>query len=649
MGRDGEAHFFLPLDPSWKHGHTLEIQASIIDANQREQRTSKVIPLGSKADPDFELTLGQTEVRPGDPIAVSINCADGKTVSLLAFKLKPEIDWNDGAPMAGNPFLSSVGSFSRSAIHLRQQWVPAQPTQRIAREFHSISVLKKGKVDGGKASYETNLRIGKPGAYVVRALAQDANGQEMAVERTVVVLPSERANGVFLKLESDRFAAGKPLRGTVRSRFDGAVILLALRDGNGVRALRPVTIKKGAADFEIPLPKDLTVGCELTARYTDDGHALHFHRRPFAVEPEVSHLNISSTIPESVEPGTEVEMEFSVDRKEVTDLVVSVYDQSLLGIAPDPGIDGPSLFYADTRVEDDVAERMLRSYFGNLSMNQLKEGLRTYLDEKDSKNQSSDLILQQLRALHQSINRKQLDAFQLPVLLAWLGVPLDLETLLRNLQFRGRYGAWRLDGLGDEEMDGPITNLLNRTSLYQTRLVFSVVGETLDVRVEQIQGNQRDLLSETMGGSGSFFGGFRRGNLGVGIPLRGRARVIIPLSGPSPAMFGDLGSSGNASVSGQSFHSHLAAMPPATVMPLQNPDAPGGQQAAGPALKVRRDFSDSAFFNAKVRTDASGKATVKFKLPDSLTNWRVVVTGVSQDLAIGRHTASFRTYQPVMV
>ena len=66
-------------------------------------------------------------------------------------------------------------------------------------------------------------------------------------------------------------------------------------------------------------------------------------------------------------------------------------------------------------------------------------------------------------------------------------------------------------------------------------------------------------------------------------------------------------------------------------------------------MTIRRDFSDSAFFNARVQTDTEGNAAVTFKLPDSLTNWRVVVTAVADDLAIGRHTASFRTYKPVMV
>ena len=77
--------------------------------------------------------------------------------------------------------------------------------------------------------------------------------------------------------------------------------------------------------------------------------------------------------------------------------------------------------------------------------------------------------------------------------------------------------------------------------------------------------------------------------------------------------------------------------------PLIDADADQGH------ISVRRDFSDSAFWNATVRTDEDGKASVEFKLPDSLTNWQVVVTAVSQKMHVGQAKASFRTFKPIMV
>ncbi|MCI0699701.1 MAG: hypothetical protein L0241_01275 [Planctomycetia bacterium] len=64
---------------------------------------------------------------------------------------------------------------------------------------------------------------------------------------------------------------------------------------------------------------------------------------------------------------------------------------------------------------------------------------------------------------------------------------------------------------------------------------------------------------------------------------------------------------------------------------------------------VRRDFADSAYWTAKLRTDKTGKATATFKVPDSLTNWRVQVTAVSAKLHVGTTRTRFKTSRPVMI
>jgi hypothetical protein len=51
--------------------------------------------------------------------------------------------------------------------------------------------------------------------------------------------------------------------------------------------------------------------------------------------------------------------------------------------------------------------------------------------------------------------------------------------------------------------------------------------------------------------------------------------------------------------------------------------------------KVRKAFPDTAFWSALVRTDASGRAQVKFEYPDSLTTWRATARGVSADTRVG--------------
>jgi uncharacterized protein YfaS (alpha-2-macroglobulin family) len=53
----------------------------------------------------------------------------------------------------------------------------------------------------------------------------------------------------------------------------------------------------------------------------------------------------------------------------------------------------------------------------------------------------------------------------------------------------------------------------------------------------------------------------------------------------------------------------------------------GGAVEALPA--VRRNFSDTAFWNSAVKTDAAGKAQVSVVLPDNLTTWSLTAKGVT--------------------
>ena len=60
-------------------------------------------------------------------------------------------------------------------------------------------------------------------------------------------------------------------------------------------------------------------------------------------------------------------------------------------------------------------------------------------------------------------------------------------------------------------------------------------------------------------------------------------------------------------------------------------------------------FADSAFWTAKLRTNATGKASTTFKLPDSLTTWRVQVTAVSPKMHVGSGVAKFKSTRSIMI
>ncbi len=64
---------------------------------------------------------------------------------------------------------------------------------------------------------------------------------------------------------------------------------------------------------------------------------------------------------------------------------------------------------------------------------------------------------------------------------------------------------------------------------------------------------------------------------------------------------------------------------------------------------VRKNILPLAYWNPTVRTDASGKASVKFSLPDNLTTWRVLVVAVDKKHRFGFGTQTFRAAKKVMI
>lgn len=71
----------------------------------------------------------------------------------------------------------------------------------------------------------------------------------------------------------------------------------------------------------------------------------------------------------------------------------------------------------------------------------------------------------------------------------------------------------------------------------------------------------------------------------------------------------------------------------------------GGGGGVSPA---RRDFRQTAYFNPSVQTDASGKAHVRFKLPESLTTYRVMAVAVGDGDHYGFGASSVTTSKRLM-
>lgn len=63
----------------------------------------------------------------------------------------------------------------------------------------------------------------------------------------------------------------------------------------------------------------------------------------------------------------------------------------------------------------------------------------------------------------------------------------------------------------------------------------------------------------------------------------------------------------------------------------------------------RDNFADTAYWNVSVNTDSSGRAQIKFKLPDNLTTWVITALGASSDTQVGQAFTEIKTGKDLVV
>ncbi len=95
-----------------------------------------------------------------------------------------------------------------------------------------------------------------------------------------------------------------------------------------------------------------------------------------------------------------------------------------------------------------------------------------------------------------------------------------------------------------------------------------------------------------------------------------------------------------------------AAMAPAPASEMRargNRDDAKAEAQQGPPIAVRTDFNPTALFAPLVTTDASGRASVPFKLPDNLTRYRLVALATDGGQQFGKGESALTARLPLMV
>lgn len=74
-----------------------------------------------------------------------------------------------------------------------------------------------------------------------------------------------------------------------------------------------------------------------------------------------------------------------------------------------------------------------------------------------------------------------------------------------------------------------------------------------------------------------------------------------------------------------------------------------GEDKGGEQVTIRKDFADTAFWSASVRTGTDGTVIVPVKVPDNLTTWRATGSAFSLDTRVGKGVSSVVSRKELML
>ena len=629
---DGSGEYIIPLKRSWTQGgYSIDIKAVLLDYNGREQRASKNISLGGKVhDCDLVLKLPKEIYQTGETVNLKIEpTQDGEPVqvtgSIVVMRLSPKAP---SIPSGFDGYGYGYGAYG-SAFGYRNSLYSGRYSSRIKvnKDFDFNEATKRTLIDTELIDENAaKIELDEPGAYKLICMAKLPNGRELRNEIGCVVLAKDELPKLVIKLDKQEFNSDETLTGWIHSRVKDAKALLTLRDSSGIRHHETIQFENGIARIDWDFPTNMRYGFTVEALLSQKNRtysAIEFARvvpLDRIVDLEVKHNEV-------YQPGEEIELEIAASSKQQMDLVVSVYDQSLLGIAADKSIDVKNYFLADERVAYRRTNDDLETYLDGITFKELVEKARKYIESNplpDNRFYQMRQVVQNYDRLINSNSYGYCYGRDIPPLLEFAG--FDVEggnTLL------GAYGYdWWFKFTKDREDEDPVSlfQVLSGSPGDGNGRINAEINVWLKNETIVFDYNRQVYANP----SNQWQFGMQQG-YGYGGRARGDARY---------------------SISGNSFLSNMGGASGQALFsaPVVMPNAGAAEQfGSNSDVTVRRDFSDAAYWNAKVRTDKNGKATVKFKLPDSLTNWQVSVVAVTPEMKVGQTTAKFRTFKPVMV
>ena len=542
----------IDLKKEWKTGNfVVQVQGVVTDANGREQRATHTISLKcDKALPKQKLEVAKEIFVTGEKILARLTTEDGKApegaTSLVVMKLSP-------APLGG---------LRRLRVRRITTTTAAAATTAATRGTGGTTIPKE---EPAKRTLVTALplrndaatvKLTEPGAYKLVAVTHHDDGRTTQCEAGLVVKNSEDLTPFALRLDKDEYAAGDRLGGTIFSRYAGARVLLTLRDSSGIRLAKPYTLNdKGVARIDEAIPAGIKYACTVDLHYPDEKGFNHVLGRMVRVTPTDRMLNVTAKVKDEVKPGEVVQLDLQVDRKEEVDLVVSVYDQSLLGINPDKSVDIRNFYLADERVRTMQAKDLLRRKLGDVTLEAVLKRADEILKGDPNPN---DPPAQNLKAVVDHVrNNKYLYSPHLITLLRLAGV----EVVPNPVWYAYHGNSWHYHT--QDLLKKPLREIVEHKH-GDYYLVFGLAGDTLmmhEMHPSWVNINPMHYYGRYCGrlmyeNGLNQFAGYGRRRAGQGFGGRGGARgdAHHSISGNS---------SGSFIPEGQGFISHMPVGPAA--------------------------------------------------------------------------------------
>ena len=92
---------------------------------------------------------------------------------------------------------------------------------------------------------------------------------------------------------------------------------------------------------------------------------------------------MTTTVPAEVGPGADIPLTVQLNRKEEVDLIVSVFDESLLGVSGDLSKNIRDFYLADARGQGRAARELAATRFGTITVAELVKKAEELLKDKD--------------------------------------------------------------------------------------------------------------------------------------------------------------------------------------------------------------------------------------------------------------------------